>query len=290
MFLVIVIIILVLFLVWKMGVLRKPAQCDCCGKELKGTQQKLFGTEAPFILCSECANKIPGVLYLYAKPNWTLEDYKNFLLWNEGTLQEREHFTPDHKYGNDGKIEIDTQHGLFRVGQGTIMRFAEVSSYEFGFKPESIKDGMLGSKVVGEEYFSFDVVVPRYFEEVILKRNVSYKAKQKGFISQKYEYSFSKEFLDIIQAFEITLYLVRKVQNEQQENSQTGTQGIDEIQKALALFMFDSLDEVTEENLKKQRNALIKAFHPDNNETNETYSQKINSSYELLLNFIKQEQ
>jgi DnaJ-class molecular chaperone len=40
--------------------------------------------------------------------------------------------------------------------------------------------------------------------------------------------------------------------------------------------------------LKQQRNALIKAFHPDNNESNETYAQKINAAYELLSGMIKE--
>lgn len=61
---------------------------------------------------------------------------------------------------------------------------------------------------------------------------------------------------------------------------------IDDIQKAMALFMFDSMSDVTEENLKKQRNALIKAFHPDNSEDNEIYSQKINAAYDLLKDLI----
>lgn len=50
--------------------------------------------------------------------------------------------------------------------------------------------------------------------------------------------------------------------------------------------MFDSMSDVTEENLKKQRNALIKAFHPDNSEDNEIYSQKINAAYDLLKDLI----
>ena len=46
--------------------------------------------------------------------------------------------------------------------------------------------------------------------------------------------------------------------------------------------MFDNIEEVTEEKLKQQRNSLIKAFHPDNKELNETYAQKINAAYEII--------
>ena len=51
--------------------------------------------------------------------------------------------------------------------------------------------------------------------------------------------------------------------------------------------MFDSIDDITQDSLKKQRNALIKAFHPDNAEENEAYSQKINAAYELLSGMAK---
>ena len=61
-----------------------------------------------------------------------------------------------------------------------------------------------------------------------------------------------------------------------------------EVQKALALFMFDSLEDITAESLKKQRNRLIKSFHPDmGNEDDTKYAQKINEAYMLLLENIK---
>lgn len=56
--------------------------------------------------------------------------------------------------------------------------------------------------------------------------------------------------------------------------------------QATALFMLDN--SFTKSDLKRQRNRLMKAFHPDttgNNEELEAYAQKINSAYELLLNY-----
>ena len=47
------------------------------------------------------------------------------------------------------------------------------------------------------------------------------------------------------------------------------------------------MDKVTLDSLKEQRNALIKAFHPDNAEANVAYSQKINAAYNLLSDMIK---
>ena len=88
----------------------------------------------------------------------------------------------------------------------------------------------------------------------------------------------------MIREFTLCIYIEQQKRNAsyQQQNY-----NIDELDKALALFMFDSMDSVTEENLKKQRNMLIKAFHPDNNESNDTYSQKINTAYDVLYRAIK---
>ncbi len=61
-----------------------------------------------------------------------------------------------------------------------------------------------------------------------------------------------------------------------------------QLQKALAMFMFDSINDVTAEKLKTQRNRLIKSFHPDANSDEDTrYAQKINEAYELLHKYVK---
>ena len=61
-----------------------------------------------------------------------------------------------------------------------------------------------------------------------------------------------------------------------------------QLQKALAMFMFDSINDVTAETLKAQRNRLIKSFHPDANSDEDTrYAQKINEAYELLHKYVK---
>lgn len=61
-----------------------------------------------------------------------------------------------------------------------------------------------------------------------------------------------------------------------------------QLQKALAMFMFDSIEDVTAEKLKTQRNRLIKSFHPDANSDEDTrYAQKINEAYDLLHKYVK---
>lgn len=121
---------------------------------------------------------------------------------------------------------------------------------------------------------------PCFSNHAILRKDVACVAKPEKLFSSKYNYYMADEFVDFIRTFSICFHMA----HQQMEQN---TEDITEIEKALALFMFDSMDEVTEDNLRKQRNILIKAFHPDNNESNESYSQKINAAYELLQNIIR---
>ena len=74
---------------------------------------------------------------------------------------------------------------------------------------------------------------------------------------------------------------------EQTESPKKTSSASEQLQKALALFMFDSLDDVTAESLKAQRNRLIKSFHPDTgSEDDNKYAQKINEAYTILLDYV----
>ena len=47
--------------------------------------------------------------------------------------------------------------------------------------------------------------------------------------------------------------------------------------------MYDSLEGIGEEELKAQRNRLIKAFHTDNDQSlSDQYAVKINTAYDIL--------
>ena len=127
--------------------------------------------------------------------------------------------------------------------------------------------------------------VPKVCLEEVLDSGVLLKARKEGYFSSKYEYSLTPEFIEVIRAFTICAHIEESRRNGTRHEE---SMNIGEIEKALALIMFDSMDEVTEDALKRQRNALIKAFHPDNNESNETYSQKINAAFDLLRSTIKQ--
>lgn len=282
MILFIVIAIVVLVVLFKKGVFRKEAECQACGTSVKGTEQTLLGPNG-VVLCKHCAAKIHPRIMPYAKTDWNFEDYNDYISWEEETKEERNQFDPDYDYRNI--LSIDMDHGLFSVGSGKkagmVFRFADIDSYELNFKPQELKEGILGDKVQGDEYITLQLSRPNVYLEEVVNYGVKVRARKKGIISTKFEYGFSKEFSEIVRAFAICVYLESQTRKKANDIIQE-SQRISEIEKALALFMFDSMDEVTTENLKKQRNALIKAFHPDKNETNEAYSQKINAAYDLL--------
>lgn len=288
MFWVIVIAVIVVVVLFKMGVFRKPGECQSCGKTLKGTEQQVFNGSTPFCLCKDCADKIHPQILDYAKKNWSYTDYTDYMAWEDATKEERAQFNPDAKYGYGSELKVDTERGLFSIGSGKkgglVFRFADLTDYELNFKPEEVKEGLLGDKVKGNEFVMVELATPRVFLEEVINYGVKLPLRKKGFISTKYEYGFSNGFMEVIRAFTICIYIESARRNGEYQEE---TMNIGEVEKALALFMFDSMDEVTQDSLKKQRNALIKAFHPDNAEENEAYSQKINAAYDLLSSMAK---
>lgn len=88
MFLIIVIAIIVLIILAKVGVFRKPAECRACGRTLKGTEQIKFGPDG-FVLCRDCASKINPQIMPYAKMNWSFADYQDYLAWEDETKEIR---------------------------------------------------------------------------------------------------------------------------------------------------------------------------------------------------------
>ncbi|MGN1165950.1 MAG: hypothetical protein ACI4S2_05975 [Lachnospiraceae bacterium] len=287
MFWVVVIAVIVLIVLFKKGVFRKQGECQHCGKTLKGTEQQVFKS-VPFILCGECANRIHSDLLEYAKSNWSYSDYTDYLTWEKETKEERSQFAPDAEYGDVWKLKVDTERGLFSLDsgivEGLVFRFADLVDYQLDFAPEEIKEGVFGDKVKGNEYVTVKMAAPNIFFTRVMKYDVKLKLRIKGFLNTKYEYELSDGFMEVIRAFTICAYIEDERRNGAMQEEAIN---IGEVEKALALFMFDTIDEVSEEQLKKQRNALIKAFHPDNNEQNEAYSQKINAAYDLLSSMIK---
>jgi hypothetical protein len=268
------------------GVFRNAANCHVCGVQLTGTEQNWVGYKNDLCLCNKCLDRINPLIKTYATQTWNYQDYINYINWDESSKEMRKQYKPNYSYGDN--LSIDTEHNLFCVGDRytdyyMIFNFSEIDDFEMNFRPEEIKEGIINDKLIGSEFVRVDLLTPKIHVEETLKENVKLKLKTTGFFKKEYDFQFTDEFLDILRVFSICLNI--ESQRRYGNYQQTGAD-IDEVQKALALFMFDSLDDVSKESLKKQRNALIKAFHPDNNESNETYSQKINAAYDLLYSMV----
>ena len=284
-FWIVLLVALVLFVLFKVGIFRKKAKCVDCGKDIKGTEQTVFSKgKTRFVLCKDCAKKIDKQIFKEAKIKWNFENYRDYLAWEEETREEREKFMPTIEYGHGDCLMIDQKHKLFSMGKvkglsdvnipGIVLRFADIEFFNIDFKPETIKEGVIRSDCVeGTEFAT--IAMKRPF--VVLKSDLN--SFVKCAIKNGNSYSLSPEFQYAIDAFEECLYSAlygdgETMSDEQKEN--------DEIKKALALFMFDNIEDVTEDSLKKQRNLLIKTFHPDNEADGTKYAAKINTAYELL--------
>ena len=288
MFWLILIAIIILIVLASKGVFRKEAECKHCGKLLKGTEQYIVGlTEEAFPLCEDCFKLIDLRVKKCGISEWNYSDYVDYLKWEEESKEERSKFNPNYEYGSYPKLRIDTERGLFSLSttgwNDLVFRFEDVADYDINFKPKEVKDGVFSTKVSGSEYISIELNRP-YLKISETLGYGEYSARKRGIVNKKYEYELSGKFLDIIRAFAFGMYIAHDMEEDEIE---IDVQNINEIDRALALFMFDSMEEVTEETLKLQRNALIKAFHPDNNDNNDAYSQKINAAYELLSKMIK---
>lgn len=294
-----VLLLIVIFVLWHKGFFRKKGECRHCGKKLKGTEQTVIGAgENEFILCSDCASKIhKQILDAAGDEEWTYQDYLDCLAWYDETAEERARFKPDASYeggtawAGENTLEIDTENLLFRVGTKKqpreVFRFADIVNYKLEFVPEKVDTSFLGNQVNGKEFIRFELIQPRVTIERTLKV-ATYDLKKKGIFNPDYKYKLPEEFNNIIIRFLLCVMfcaaLRQAAQNggARQEESRAA-----ETDKALALFMFDSIADVTEESLKRQRDVLIKAFHPDNGEENTAYAQKINAAYVILKGIAK---
>ena len=64
---IIIVALIVLAVLLKIGIFRKPGECKECGKTLKGTEQVVFGGSEKMVLCKECASKIHPPIILRGK-------------------------------------------------------------------------------------------------------------------------------------------------------------------------------------------------------------------------------
>jgi len=192
-------------------------------------------------------------------------------------------FHETHRYE---KLILDFDNGLFCVADNLLntikkdtvfLELKNLAGYEFQFQPEELQSGILSDKVKGKTTFKFIMMSPAIGAVFVLDPDAKAKAETNLF-KTKVNYETPKELAEFESAFVMSLYM--HMPSNPEENAEEKSS---ELKKALALFMYDSLEGIGEEELKAQRNRLIKAFHTDNDPSiSAQYAVKINTAYDIL--------
>ncbi len=265
----------------------KEQTCASCGKTIleKNVAHHFYNDGK--CICWDCNEKVKPYIhsggdgFLIDYSNWSYEDYLNCVDFAETMKTEIGKFHPDYKYGS---LEVDTENLLFTISpilpQETkkVMRFQDILDYSFSFSDMSESKGLVRNTITANEIFQVVLKLPPMCQaEVILKNGVQIESSKKKL--------FSKTNYDLPEDFEAAMRIFSSCVVASKQVNPAGA-SVDEMQKALALFMYDDIKEVTKENLKERRNTMIKTFHPDNNESNEAFSQKINNAYDVLNQYL----
>lgn len=238
-------------------------------------------------LCSKCTKAIPYYIHSCLSDRYTIEMYDNllnYLTYSNEILRLKFHETQSYH-----SLHIDTESRIFYIGSGItdetlFLEFKNISRFNMLFKPEDMKDGVLGTKVTGKILFELGMDTPYFYFEEVLTSNAKAKAK-KTFFGNHIEYENPAGMDDFLFYFNHCWEMALEEADESFYD--TSYDNVDEnsskLSQAMALFMLDEIDTVSLEQLKTIRNRLIKTFHPDlGNEGDVKHAQKINEAYEII--------
>ncbi len=246
MWIVIILLIIAAFVVYKMGVFRKPGVCRHCNKPIKGIEQVVFKTDdSSFILCKECAKKITPQIREFAKNQWVYEDYTDYLKWAEETKEERAQFAETDTYDGATTFYIDRNHALFKIGyDGEVLRFKDVGASRFMFEETGTTDDGLpkGSEKVQIIMDTPSIVI----QETILHASKAQRFKE-PLPGSRHEFLFSAGFGKIARLFS-ACHLMELAKLD-------GKQADDPLELATAMFIycFNEVEDITAENIERQQ-------------------------------------
>lgn len=276
-----------------MGLFGKDKFCKHCGKKVGMTMKVRLsdGNE----LCFDCTSDVPDYLMPYLKDVWTYDDfaeYKKYQEYSSKTLKPMFHET-----GSYEKLHMDEEHGLFYIGEGIldslkantlILEMKNLESFGLAYVAEEVNAGLFKDSVTGSIVFQFKTTTPNFQRNEIIEANVKAKVITGGAFKANVTYNEPLKFSLFRERFEQACYShYANAHQESETDTMSGTSA-SELDAARTLFMYDSLEGVTEDDIKMQRNRLIKAFHPDGlGEMDAQFAQKINHAYEVLVAYIK---
>lgn len=245
-------------------------------------------------LCSKCKANIPEFMMSTVREHYRLEDYKDlldYIGYSNKHLRPQYHET--HRYHSVG---FDSIHGIFHLGydvkeKSVFLDVKNVTYFDLEFEPEEVKEGIIGTKVKGDVRMLLEMSWPSFAYSTKVAYGEKAKAK-KSFLGNNITYDNPSEMSIFLNAF-LTCCINSTEDDYCEDNPSCETPSYtssssSELQKAMALFMFDDLDNVTLEKVKMQRNRLIKTFHPDKGDADDTsYAQRINNAYEALKSYLE---
>lgn len=267
----------------KMGLFKEIKCVNCNEKTNPLTRKKL--TDGLY-LCSVCKKKLPYYLRDY---DFDLETYKGYVQYIKKQQELcRNIFKETRNYAT---IHVDTEHALFylsdkifgnSIDDNTLfMRLQDIEEFDLIFSPDTYKEGTFGDKLKGNVLMRLKMRMPEFYYEDTVVYGETAKVK-KGLLGSKYSYQEPTSLTDFLTFFNLARDAANEVENYV-DNELYAANNNFELQQAMALFMIDSLDEITPEKLKSLRNKLIMTFHPDKGDDDKRHLQKINAAYEIII-------
>ena len=246
-------------------------------------------------LCSTHKKVIPDFMRDSVSGRYSLEDYQSLISYIEYSNRYlRSKFVETSSYYT---LHIDHPHKLFYIGHSidtktVFFSFHNVENFDLLFVAEEIKEGMLGDKVIGEIILQLEVNEPYFYFQDKLDTSAKAKAKKKVF-GNKISYDNPSGMDEFEALFRHTWKTALEEYVAEQESAYERTAQTSvapsELQSAMALFMIDSIEKISIEDVRNIRNRLIKTFHPDKSSADDTqYAQRINNAYETLKHYIEQ--
>lgn len=248
--------------------------CILCKKEKRFGRRYYYG-----FVCSDCKKSLPNLFSLRR-----ISEEQIFWLYKNACEKKSQIFTETARLGN---FYLDENHALISVRgkkDRNILSIMDMS--EVFIEPTNIRLIDRGTNVYCDVELSFKLNCGLYFKGIVKVRELcnvkvdmiknSVKAEEpltislmRSMLNQAIENQYAEGKLILEKISELDK--LRK----QLEDSE-------DITLARGVLMLNS--EYTKEELKEHRNALVKAFHPDNNtnKLSNEFTDKINASYKIL--------
>lgn len=301
--------------------------CVHCGKKIGiviETEKSIKLTDGKR-LCSKCMKCIKPYMEQDVMSYWNYEEYQHYLAYLQNVNDYIQKFYETHSYKS---IHLDSNNGWFYISEGPFkglnkntliydMRMIYNVDFPISYYDSDYKEGIMTSKLKVKVEFTFSSALPKMSREMVLDYNGAYLIKKDAFgkIKNKDYEPKLRTFLDVFNTTYYKFSMFKKAnvkeennnnydssssensnQNntyehtyrEEKKNDDVNKNRGNELENARILFMIDDLNTVTIEDIKKQRNRLIKVYHPDGESNIEQqYSQKINEAYEKLKNYVE---